>query len=64
MWMLTPEHCAAVPRGKAKNVLFTLTAYRCDPSADRAMIRMKMWIMWEAGFTAAYAPFSSRNGRW
>ncbi|MGD0267956.1 MAG: polysaccharide pyruvyl transferase family protein [Candidatus Sulfotelmatobacter sp.] len=38
MWMLTPEHCAAVPFVKAKNVLFTLTAYRCDPTADRAMI--------------------------
>jgi len=38
MWALGPEHCAAVPHRKAKNVLFTLTAYRCDPSADRAMI--------------------------
>jgi hypothetical protein len=38
MWTLGPEHCAAIPRGKAKSVLFTLTAYRCEPSADRAMI--------------------------
>jgi len=38
MWMLSPEHCAEVPQQKAKNVLFTLTAYRCDPVADRAMI--------------------------
>jgi hypothetical protein len=38
MWMLTPEHCAAVPQVKANNALFTLTAYRCEPVADRAMI--------------------------
>jgi len=38
MWALGPEHCAAIPHGKAKNVLFTLTAYRCEPLADRAMI--------------------------
>jgi hypothetical protein len=38
MWSLGPEHCAAVPKVKAKNVLFTLTAYRCEPAADRAMI--------------------------
>jgi len=38
MWMLSPEHCAAVPHEKARDVVFTLTGYRCDPSADRAMI--------------------------
>jgi hypothetical protein len=38
MWTLSPEHCAAVPQVKAKHVLFTLTAYRCEPTADRAMI--------------------------
>jgi polysaccharide pyruvyl transferase WcaK-like protein len=38
MWMLGAEHCAAVPHRKAENALFTLTAYRCDPVADRAMI--------------------------
>ena len=38
MWMLTPEHCAAIPHTKSKNVLFTLTGYRSDPSFDRAMI--------------------------
>jgi polysaccharide pyruvyl transferase WcaK-like protein len=38
MWNLSPEHCAAIPPCKAKNVLFTLTAYRCDPTTDRAMI--------------------------
>jgi polysaccharide pyruvyl transferase WcaK-like protein len=38
MWMLSPEHCAAVPQKKSKDVLFTLTGYRCEPSADRVMI--------------------------
>ena len=38
MWGLTPEHCADVPETKADRVVFTLTAYRCEPLADRAMI--------------------------
>lgn len=38
MWTLTPEHCAGIPCTKAENVLFTLTAYRSDPSVDRTMI--------------------------
>lgn len=38
MWKLTPEHCASIPHTKAERVVFTLTAYRCDPSADREMI--------------------------
>lgn len=38
MWALVPEHCAAIPHRKAENVVFTLTGYRCEPSADRAMI--------------------------
>ena len=40
MWKLFPEHCAAIPHTKAKDVLFTLTGYRCEPSADRAMIEI------------------------
>jgi polysaccharide pyruvyl transferase WcaK-like protein len=38
MWMLSAEHCSAVPPRKAPGVLFTLTAYRREPAADRAMI--------------------------
>ena len=38
MWKLSPEHCATIPQEKAKNVLFTLTAYLREPFADRAMI--------------------------
>jgi len=38
MWSLSPEHCAAVPKEKMKNAVFTLTAYLRDPSADRTMI--------------------------
>ena len=40
MWTLTPEHCADVPQGKARDALFTLTAYRREPSADRTMIEI------------------------
>ena len=38
MWKLNPEHCASIPRRRAEHVVFTLTAYRRDPSADRQMI--------------------------
>ena len=38
MWKLSPEHCAAIPPEKARNVVFTLTAYLRDPKADREMI--------------------------
>lgn len=40
MWRLTPEHCASIPQTKSERVLFTLTAYRRDPVADREMIEM------------------------
>lgn len=38
MWRLTPEHCQRIPTGKADTVVFTLTAYKPDVAADRAMI--------------------------
>lgn len=38
MWKLTPEHCSAIPKVKSRDVLFTLTSYKSDPAADRAMI--------------------------
>lgn len=38
MWTLTPEHCSAIPQIKSRDVLFTLTSYKSDPAADRAMI--------------------------
>jgi polysaccharide pyruvyl transferase WcaK-like protein len=38
MWKLTADHCSAVPTEKTNSVVFTLTAYLRDPSADRAMI--------------------------
>lgn len=38
MWGLTPEHCAAIPTQKAKNVVCTLTDYCRDEENDRAML--------------------------
>ncbi|MBN2850377.1 MAG: polysaccharide pyruvyl transferase family protein, partial [Erysipelotrichaceae bacterium] len=38
MWDLTPEHCAQIPREKAKNVVFTLTDYRTDTKNDTLLI--------------------------
>lgn len=38
MWGLTPEHCAAIPTQKAKNVICTLTDYCRDEENDRAML--------------------------
>lgn len=38
MWNLTPEHCAAIPTGKASNVICTLTDYCRDEANDKAML--------------------------
>lgn len=38
MWNLTPDHCEQIPKTKSKYVVFTLTGYRRDPGADRAMV--------------------------
>ena len=38
MWNLTPEHCAAIPTGKASKVICTLTDYCRDEANDRAML--------------------------
>jgi polysaccharide pyruvyl transferase WcaK-like protein len=40
MWSLTPAHCTALPRRKAAEVVFTLTAWRADPAADRTFVEM------------------------
>jgi len=38
MWGLTQEHCAAIPTGKAEDVVITLTAYHPDLENDRAIV--------------------------
>ncbi|HAH6336209.1 TPA: polysaccharide pyruvyl transferase family protein [Escherichia coli] len=38
MWDLTPEHCCNIPREKGRRVLFTLTDYNQDLSADALLI--------------------------
>ena len=38
LWGLTPEHCAAIPVGKASRVITTLTDYARDHDRDRKMI--------------------------
>ena len=38
MWNLTPEHCAAIPRQKARNVVCTVTDYIRDAKNDGAML--------------------------
>ncbi|MBR0445878.1 MAG: polysaccharide pyruvyl transferase family protein [Oscillospiraceae bacterium] len=38
MWNLTPEHCAAIPSQKARNVVSTVTDYNQDPQNDAAML--------------------------
>ena len=37
-WMLTNEHCAKIPRKKAKKVIFTLTDYCKDEKNDQVLI--------------------------
>lgn len=38
MWDLTPEHCAAIPHEKARNVVCTVTDYIRDGKNDSAML--------------------------
>jgi polysaccharide pyruvyl transferase WcaK-like protein len=38
MWNLTPEHCASIPRQKARNVVCTVTDYIRDAKNDGAML--------------------------
>lgn len=40
MWTLTPEHCSDIPVKKAPKVIFTLTDYDCNVSADRRLIEI------------------------
>jgi len=40
MWELTPAHCAAIPTGKARHVVSTLTDYNRDPRNDTAMLEI------------------------
>lgn len=39
LWELSPEHCSAIPRQKAENVLCTLTIYNRNTSLDTELIR-------------------------
>jgi polysaccharide pyruvyl transferase WcaK-like protein len=38
MWGLTAAHCRRLPRRRARDVVFTLTAWRAGPEADRAFV--------------------------
>lgn len=40
MWSLTPEHCADIPKTKAKNVMITVTAYRHEPELDKKWLEI------------------------
>lgn len=40
MWALTPEHCATIPTGRARSVIFTVTDYAADPQADLGILQV------------------------
>lgn len=40
LWGLTPEHCALIPKRKARRVITTLTDYDRDVEADQLMIKL------------------------
>ena len=40
LWRLTPEHCAALPKTKAKEVVTTVNTYIKDRDADRRMLEL------------------------
>lgn len=37
-WSLTPDHCRTIPTARAPTAVFTLSAWRPDPAADRAFV--------------------------
>lgn len=39
-WILTDAHCAKIPKNKSEDVIFTLTDYRQDITADQSLINM------------------------
>ena len=42
MWGLSAQHCSEVPKQKAPVAVFTLTGYRKDHSADRALFELML----------------------
>lgn len=52
LWELSPEHCATIPTGKAKNVITTLTFYHRDQKLDNRLLdillanyeKVYMWV--------------------
>lgn len=40
LWGLNPEHCAAIPTNKARNVITTITDYDRDEKNDRRMLEI------------------------
>jgi hypothetical protein len=61
LWEITPDHCAAIPRTSARNVLTTFTSYAQAPALDRVLAeelaavydRMYVWV--QAPEDLAYA---------
>jgi hypothetical protein len=39
-WSLTPEHCVGIPSARAPAVIFTLSAWRRDATADSAFVKI------------------------
>jgi polysaccharide pyruvyl transferase WcaK-like protein len=40
LWRFTPEHCAALPRSKAENVVTTINTYVADRAADKRLLEI------------------------
>lgn len=38
MWQLSAEHCALIPKRRARRVISTLTGYNANPAADRMVL--------------------------
>lgn len=69
MWMLTPEHCAAIPQSKANNVVFTLTERREADPRDQKLIdvlkqsyeHVSFWVQGD-GDDTYFAKFKNTEG--
>jgi len=55
MWLLTPEHCSAIPTKKASKVVCTITDYSPDAVKDRLLLKIlsknyKEVYLWQQGY--------------
>jgi hypothetical protein len=69
LWALDEEHCSEIPRDKADAVVFTITDYRPDESADRKLINYLLSVyesvyLWPQGHLDTSYLEKIWDGKW